>query len=178
MYLIDSQWNNHQLCVFPLPSMAWNLCHFYSVCYSLRHSKTVASAASAKQRYYFSNQQNRWTSVADTYPAKMLKEGRVPTGKEPYYNSRCSDPEKEAQGTSTPRSVCRRMPAHGLYFCAVSTLYTVWWMVNITPMHAVVAILATILMRSIYQRTVARTLILTPVAPHHYPPTQDLSSLL
>jgi len=59
-----------------------------------------------------------------TYQDEKKKSG-VPAGIEVYYNSRSSDPGKEAQGTSTPRPVCRRMPAHGLYFCAVSTILTV-----------------------------------------------------
>ena len=59
-----------------------------------------------------------------TYQDEKKKSG-VPAGIEVYYNSRLSDPGKEAQGTSTPRPVCRRMPAHGLYFCAVSTILTV-----------------------------------------------------
>ena len=74
-------------------------------------------------------------------------------GKKEYYNSRCSDLGKEAQGTSTPKSVCWRVPTHGLYVCAVSTICTVVWMVSIPSICAVVAILATILMRSIYHGT-------------------------
>ena len=96
---------------------------------------------------------------------KMMKESGVPAGKEVYYNSRFSDPGKEAQDTSTPRSVCRRMPAHGLYFCAVSTIHTVWRMVIITSIRTVVAISVKILTRRIYQHTTAHRSALTPATP-------------
>merc|ERR1712086_564291 len=101
-----------------------------------------------------------------------MKESGVSAGEEVYYNSRFSDPGKEAQGTSTPRPVCRRMLAHGLYFCAVSTIHTVWWMFIITTMRAIVAILATILTRNICQHTVPQRSGLTPAAPQRNPPTQ------
>ena len=173
--------------------MAWNLGQFYSACYSLRGSQAVASAAPAKQRYYFSNQQKQRSAVADTYcgrfplptpalatntPTKMMKESGVPAGREVYYNSRFSDPGKEAQGTSTPRPMCQRMSAHGPYFCPVSTIHTVWWMFIITSMRAMVAILFTILTRNIYQRTVPRRSALTPAAPQRNSPTQDVSPLV
>ena len=45
--------------VYAPSSVFWNLGQFYSACYSLRGSQAVASAAPAKQRYYFSNQQKR-----------------------------------------------------------------------------------------------------------------------
>ena len=111
-------------------------------------------------------------------PIKMTKESRVPAGKEAYYNSRFSDPRKEAHGTSTPKSVCLRMPAHGLYFCAVSTILTIWRMVIITSIRAVVAILVNILARRIYQHTVARRSTLTPALPQRNSPTRDVSPLV
>ena len=47
--------------------------------------------------------------------------------------------------------MCRRMPAHGLYFCVVGGIHTIWWMVISTAMPVVVAILGTILTWSIYE---------------------------
>ena len=116
--------------------------------------------------------------LATSAPAKMLKETSVYAGKEAHYDSRCSNPGKEAQRTSTPRFVCRRIPAHGLYFCTVSTILTVWRMVIITSIRAVVAILVKILARRIYQHIVARRSALTPAAPQRNSPTQDVSPLV
>ena len=50
-------------------------------------------------------------------------------------------------------------------------------MVIITSMRVVVAVLATILMWSIYQRTITRRSTLTPVTPQRNPPTQDVPPL-
>ena len=84
--------------------------------------------------------------LATSAPAKMLKETSVYAGKEAHYDSRCSNPGKEAQRTSTPRFVCRRIPAHGLYFRAASASIK-------APIRAMVA---TILTRSVCHWTAAR----------------------
>ena len=115
-------------------------------------------------------------ALATSIPAKTRKERSVSARKEVYYNSRCSNPGKEVQSTPTPRSVCRRMPTHGLCFCAVSTMRSFAASPSINHYHhvTVVSIVASILTRGIYHTLLPGGRHSPQRCPSVIPHTQDV----
>ena len=108
----------------------------------------------------------------------MTKESGDPAGKVEYYNSRFSDAGKDAQGTSTPRSLCRRMPAHGLYFFAASVIHMCVSSAHLfmTLEASLRAILPIVASRIIYHCTATRRMALAPALPKPNSSTQDVPS--
>jgi hypothetical protein len=117
-------------------------------------------------------------ALATSAPAKVTKERSVSARKEAHYDLSSCDPGKKGKKYFYAKIRVWADPACNLYSRAVSVTRTFVSSESTKAfMRAILAIVASILRRSVCHQTAARRSELSPASPQHNYPTQDAPPL-